>query len=335
MKLPPGKIPIDILKEVVFKNLGAERGEVVLGPAAGVDGAVLDVGNKNAIVSMDPITGAVERIGWEAINVNANDVATFGVEPAFFFSCLLLPENADSKIVEIISTQMNNAAKELGIAIVGGHCESTPGLANPIVVGCIMGLTEKGKYVTAAGAKTGDKLILTKSAGIEGTAILASDREEQLSKIFSDEMLDCAKHFFSQISVVKDALTAYRTGGVHAMHDPTEGGILNGIHEMADAAGLGIRVFQEKITVEPETAKICRYYEIDPLQLISSGALLIAAEPEAADKILDALGQEHIYADVIGEFNSNPNKRILTHSDDSAEILPRPISDHLWIALSR
>ena len=138
MKLPPGKIPINILKEVVFKNLGAERNEVVLGPATGVDGAVLDVGNKNAIVSMDPITGAVERIGWEAININANDVATFGVEPAFFFSCLLLPESADSKIVETISVQMNVAAKELGIAIVGGHCESTPGLTYPIVVGCIM-----------------------------------------------------------------------------------------------------------------------------------------------------------------------------------------------------
>jgi hydrogenase maturation factor len=335
MKLPPGKIPIDILKEVVFKNLGAERGEVVLGPAAGVDGAILDVGNKNAIVSMDPITGAVERIGWEAININANDVATFGVEPAFFFSCLLLPENADSKIVETISAQMNNAAKELGIAIVGGHCESTPGLANPIVVGCTMGLTEKGKYVTASGAKTGDKLILTKSAGIEGTAILASDREEQLSKIFSSAMLGNAKHLFNQISVVKDALTAYRTGGVHAMHDPTEGGILNGVHEMADAAGLGIRVFGEKITVEPETAKICRYYEIDPLQLISSGALLVAAEPRAADNIIHALGQEHIYADVIGEFNPNLSKRVLMHGDDSAEMLPRPISDHLWIALSR
>ncbi len=335
MKLPPGKIPIDILKEVVFKNLGAERSEVVLGPAAGVDGAILDVGSKNAIVSMDPITGAVERIGWEAININANDVATFGVEPAFFFSCLMLPENADSKIVETISNQMHNAAKELGIAIVGGHCESTPGLTNPIVVGCVMGLTEKGKYVTAAGAKSGDKLILTKSAGIEGTAILATDREEQLKKVFSSTVLESAKGFYNQISIVKDALTAYRTGGVHAMHDPTEGGILNGIHEMADAAGLGIRVFEEKITVEPETAKICRYYEIDPLQLISSGALLIAAEPEAADKIVNALCEKHIYADIIGEFNPNPNKRILMHKDDSAEMLPRPVSDHLWIALTR
>jgi len=335
MKLPPGKIPIDILKDVVFKNLGTVRSEVILGPAAGVDGAVLDIGNKNAIVSMDPITGAVERIGWEAININANDVATFGVEPAFFFSCIMLPEDADSKIIETISTQMHNAAKELGIAIVGGHCESTPGLSNPIVVGCIMGLTEKGQYVTAAGAKAGDKLILTKSAGIEGTAILATDREAQLSKTFNTTLLETAKGFYNQISIVRDALIAYRSGGVHAMHDPTEGGILNGIHEMADAAGLGVRVVEEKITVEPETTKICRFYEIDPLQLISSGALLIAAEPQAANKIVDNLCREHIYADVIGEFSLNPNKRMLVHKDDSAEILPKPISDHLWIALAR
>jgi hydrogenase maturation factor len=335
MKLPLGKIPIDILKEVVFKNLGAERGEVILGPAAGLDGAILDVGSKNAVVSMDPITGAVERIGWEAININANDVATFGVEPAFFFSCLLLPENADSEIVQTIATQMNAAAKELGVAIVGGHCESTPGLSNPIVVGCTMGLTEKGKYVTAADAKSGDKLILTKSAGIEGTAILASDREEQLKKVFNSTVLDSAKSFYNQISIVKDALTAYRTGGAHAMHDPTEGGILNGIHEMADASGLGVRVFEEKIMVEPETVKICRFYEIDPLQLIGSGALLVAAEPEAANKIVDTLSQEHIYAEVIGEFNPNPNKRVLMHKDESAEMLPRPTTDHLWTALTR
>ncbi len=317
------------------KTWAAARIEVILGPTTGVDGTVLDVGTKNAIVSMDPITGALEHIGWEAINVNANDVATFGVEPAFFFSCIMLPANADSKIVETISSQMHHAAQELGIAIVGGHCESTPGLANPIVVGCIIGLTEKGKYVTSAGAKAGDKIILTKSAGIEGTAILATDREEQLKKVFNSTLLDGAKHFYSQISVVKDALTAYRAGGVHAMHDPTEGGILNGIHEMADAAGLGARVFEEKIIVEPETAKICRFYEIDPLQLISSGALLIAADPEAAPKIIESLSNEHIYADIIGEFNQNANKRILVHGDESAEILPRPTSDHLWIALSR
>ncbi len=334
MKLPPGKIPVEILKEIVFKNLGAERSEVILGPAAGLDGAVLDVGSKNAIVSMDPITGAVERIGWEAVNVNANDVATFGVEPAFLFSCLMLPENADSEIVQNIATQMNAAAKELGIAIVGGHCESTPGLTNPIVVGCIMGLTEKGKYVTAAGAKSGDKLILTKSAGIEGTAILAFDRADQLKKVLNPSLLYNARNFYNQISVVKDALTAYKAGGVHAMHDPTEGGILNGIHELADAAGLGVKVFEDKIAVEPETAKICRFYEIDPLQLMGSGALLISAEPETAPKILDALSQAHIVAEEIGEFNPSPQKRILILKNELSKMLPRPVSDHLWIALT-
>src|SRR3990170_5945031 len=182
MRLPPGKIPVDVLEEVVFKNLGAQRKDVVVGPTAGIDGAVLDAGSKSFIVSMDPITGAVERIGWLAVNVNANDIATFGVEPIFLFSCIMLPENAEKKTVEVICSQMNVAAKDLGIAIVGGHCEVTPRLASPIVVGCVMGLTEKGHYVTAGGAKPQDKLILTKSAGIEGTAILATDREKDLKK---------------------------------------------------------------------------------------------------------------------------------------------------------
>lgn len=334
MRLPPGKIPIDILKEVVFRNLGAERKEVTVGPTAGIDGAVLDIGNKSLIVSMDPITGAVERIGWLAVNVNANDIATFGVEPSFLFSCIMLPEGADKGIVEVICTQMDAAANELGIAIVGGHCETTPGLQNPIVVGCVIGLTEKGSYVTAAGAKAGDKLILTKSAGIEGTAILASDREQQLSKILGPSMVADAKSFYKHISVVKDALTAYRTGGVHAMHDPTEGGVAGGIHEMADASQLGVKVFEDKIGVEPETAKICRYFEIDPLQLISSGALLVSAVPEKANEIVDSLAKEHVYAAVIGEFHRNINKRLIVRKDNSVQDLPRPISDHLWAALS-
>jgi hydrogenase expression/formation protein HypE len=335
MKLPPGKIPVDILKEVVFKNLGAERKEVTVGPSAGIDGAVLDLGDKSLVVSMDPITGAVERIGWLAVNVNANDVATFGVEPAFLFSCMLLPENSERKLVEAISTQMNAAAKDLGIAIVGGHCESTPGLANPIVVCCIMGMTGKNGYVTAGGAKPGDKLILTKSAGIEGTAILATDREKELQKTLSAAVLEKAKNFWNQISVVKDALTSYKTGDVHAMHDPTEGGVAGGIHEMADASNVGVKVFEDAIPVQPETAKICSHFQIDPLQLIGSGALLISAEAGSADQIVRSLKLERIQASVIGEFTGNAGQRVLTQKGGRVKVLPRPLSDHLWTALKR
>ena len=335
MKLPPGKVPVDVLQNVVFKNLGMPRSEVILGPTVGVDGAVLDIGGQSVIVSMDPITGAIERVGFEAVIVNANDVATFGVEPAFLFSCIMLPEGADSQMVESISAQMGRAAKELGIAIVGGHCESVPNLVSPIVVCCMIGLAKKGQYVTAAGARAGDKLILTKSVGIEGTAILATDREEQLSSVLSEEMLRSAKSFYSHISVVKDALTAYRTGGVHAMHDPTEGGVFNGIYEMADAAGLGLRVFEEDIVVKPETWEICRYFAIDPFQLISSGALLIAADSESTLKILEALKLQGISAVVIGEFSDNLKGCILQTKNGCIQTLPRPVTDQLWTALSR
>jgi hydrogenase expression/formation protein HypE len=335
MGLPYGKIPVDILEEVVFKNLGAVRDEVILGPSAGIDGAVIEAGNRSLIMSMDPITGALERIGWLAVNVNANDVATFGVEPAFLFSCILLPEDANKKIVETICLQMNEAAKELNIAIAGGHCEVTPGLANPLVVGCMMGMTEKGNYVTAGGARPGDKLILTKSAGIEGTAILASDREEQLKKAIATRTLRSAKGFYDQISVVKDAMTAFKTGGVHAMHDPTEGGVTGGIHDMADASNVGVKIFKEEIPIQPETTDICRFFKIDPLQLISSGALLISSKPEFANKIIESLERQQIHASIIGEFSKNLHERVITRKDGKAQALLRPLSDHLWLALKQ
>ena len=335
MKLLPGKIPIDILKDVIFKNIGAKREEVILGPSAGIDGAIISLGDKSLVISMDPITGAIEQIGWLSVNVNANDVATFGVEPAYLLSCILLPENADRQVVEIISVQLDKAAKDLEIAIVGGHCEVTPGLTNPIVIGCIMGITEKGNYVTAGGAKSGDKIILTKSAGIEGTAILASDREQQLKKVMRVPMLQNAKNFYNQISVVKDAITAYKTGGVHAMHDPTEGGVAGGIHEMADASNLGVKIFEEKILVKPETAKICEFFKIEPLQLVSSGALLISAKPESANRIIGKLAKQQIHAAIIGEFSENWNERVMIGKDGKIQNLPRPLSDHLWTALAR
>jgi len=335
MRLPLGKVPVDVLKEVVFENLGVKREEVVLGPSAGFDGAVIDMGNKSLIVSMDPITGAIERIGWLAVNINANDVATFGVEPAFLFSCILLPEKADRKTVETICIQMDEAAKDLRMAIVGGHCEVTPGLTNPIVVGCTMGITEKGNYVTAGGAKPGDRVILTKSAGIEGTAILASDEERRLKRAMSTIMLRSAKKLYDQISVVKDAITAFKTGGVHAMHDPTEGGVAGGIHEMADASNLGVKIFEEKIPIAKETLEICRFFQINPLCLIASGSLLIAAKQDSTIKIMDALDKNGVAASIIGELLPSPEKRLIKRKDGSEGELTRPISDHLWLALEK
>ena len=164
---------------------------------------------------------------------------------------------------------------------------------------------------------------------------VATDREKALGKTLSAAVLEEAKNFWNQISVVKDALTAFKTGGVHAMHDPTEGGVTGGIHEMADASNVGVKVIEETITVQPETAKICSHFQIDPLQLIGSGALLISAEAGSANQIVRSLKLERIQASVIGEFTGNAGQRLLTQKGGRVKVLPRPLSDHLWTALKR
>ena len=335
MKLPSGKVPPRVLKEIVFKNLGATRREVLIGPSHGLDGAVIEVGGKSLVASMDPITGAMNRIGWLAVNINANDVATFGVQPTFFSSCLLLPENAAEETVETICRQIGACAKELGVAVIGGHSETTPNLRFPIVVGSCLGITEKGRYVTSQGAKTGNTLILTKSAGMEGTAILAIDRHAQLMEEIERADLKRAEEFFEHISVVKEAILAFRTGHVRAMHDPTEGGVAGGLHELADASSVGFKVYGDRIPIAVETLKVCEFFGIDPLQLTASGSLLIAVEKAFADEVLEVLQSSGIAAAVIGELLSSPEKRLVVRKDGEVEKLVRPISDHLWAALNR
>jgi len=335
MKLPYGKVPQKILEKIVLKYLGLRRKEVILGPAVGEDGAVIEIGDKAIVSSVDPITGAIKRIGWLAVNICANDVATFGVKPTFFSSCILLPESSDQHVLEEICRQIDEAARRLEVAVIGGHTEVTPELTHPIIVGYCVGITKKGDYVTSGGAKAGDRLILTKTAGIEGTAILATEKYEKLKKVIDNKMLISAKSFFDKISVVDDALIAFKCGGVDAMHDPTEGGILGGIHEMADASRLGVKIYQEKIPIAKETMKICSFFKIDPLQLISSGALLIAARKGKSQEIVEKLRARGINASIIGEFVENQEIRILINRNGKELQLPKPKYDHLWIALGK
>jgi hydrogenase expression/formation protein HypE len=335
MSFLPGKVPTKVLEEIVFRNLGAKRGDVVLSSSIGEDAAIVQAGNQLLAVSSDPITGAEEWLGWLAVHVSANDVATRGVQPRWFNSIILLPKNSTSELVEKICTQMDKAASQLNVAIVGGHCEVTPGIEHPIVTGCAIGVAEEGKYVTCGGARIGDQIILTKGTGIEGTAILASDRRAELLQFFDENFLNRAENFFEKISVVKDALTAFRTGGVSAMHDPTEGGVAGGLHELADAANIGFNVHEENILVPEETRKICAHFNVDPLQLISSGSLLIVAEESKTEEIISSLSKNGVQASVIGEVTEPSLGRNLVTKAGEKTRLVRPVSDHLWTALAK
>ena len=332
---PTGKIRAEILKRVIFKRLGAQSDRVLVGPGIGEDAAVIDMGDRVLVLKSDPITGAVGSIGWLAVHVNANDIATCGARPQWFFCTMLLPEGADEALLKEIVTDMDRAARGLGVAIVGGHSETTPGLSRPILVGFMVGETVKNSYIATRGAQVGDALILTKTAGLEGTAVLAADLADVLREKVDEKMLTRAQRFLDSISVVEEAMKAMEVGGVHSMHDPTEGGVLNGVWEMAEAAGKGVTIHKERIRVAPETKAICDAFEIDPLKTMGSGALLISAEQGKAGEIVSSLKEMNVEASIIGEVTPSKEGRWVICGDGRKEELLPQDQDHVYKVLDK
>jgi len=330
-----GKLDPTTLKQLVFSRLGNQDPRVILGPSIGEDATVIDFVDRALVVHSDPITGAVENIGWLAVNVCTNDIATRGVRPLWILTVLLLPESLGLAQLNQITTQIDAAAKELGVALVGGHSEVTPGINRPIIVTTALGETPKEKFVRTSGAKIGDSIIVTKGAAIEGTAILSHELDSLLQTKIDRKTLERARRFTHMTSVVKDALTAVEAGGVHAMHDATEGGIAGGLQEIAWASNVGIIAHEEKIPIYKETEEICRVLKIDPLTTISSGALIISAHPEKAAKMLIALEGKGIRAAVVGKVVEKKKGTYIVRRDGTRFDLSKPVKEELWRALKK
>jgi hydrogenase maturation factor len=298
--LRTGKLPPELLLRLL-KNTGAKDRRVVLGPSFGEDAAVVRLGRKLLVLKTDPVTYASDMIGWYAVNVNANDVATKGATPAWFQATILLPKGSDEALAESISRQMSSAAKALGVAITGGHTEVTPGIDHPIVVGDMHGVLEGNRLVKTSGAREGDAIVLTKGAGIEGTAAIAREKRDELLKVFDRAFVDRAARFLFRpgLSIVPEAKAALRFR-VSAMHDPTEGGVAMGIYELAEASGNSVELWRDEVIVRKETVRICARYGIDPLGLLGSGALLATFRASDADRFVAEVHRMGLDASVIG-----------------------------------
>ncbi len=308
LRFKVGKVPPSTLLRAVYPYLGRKSRSLLIGPGIGRDAAAIRYGNKVLVFSTDPITGTATHIGRHSVHINANDIATAGARPKWYLCTILLPPDTDEISLRQIMVDVDNAAKGLGIAVVGGHTEVTPGLTRPIIAGFMIGETTKQRLLSSEGGREGDKVLLTKTAGLEGTALLATDYGNKL-KDLKPKTLDRARKFSEQISVVKEALTAARVKGVHAMHDPTEGGVLNGLWELAKASNLGIEVDADRIPVAPETGRVCRVLGLDPLRLMSSGSLLVAADPAKAETVARVLKRIPVRVSEVGRLTSASNGR--------------------------
>ena len=299
----PGKWPAADLARLLRRYASGRAKNVLVGPAIGEDAAIVRVGSERLVVASDPITFTSASIGSWSVIVNANDVAATGADPRFFVATALLPVGTKRREVEDLVAGLAKACRTVGAVLVGGHTETTAVVDRPVVVGTMIGLLGRRRALPSGAARPGDVAVLTKGAAIEATAILAREKKNVLRGRVAAAILRRAAAFLSDpgISVVADARIA-RRAGARAMHDVTEGGVVTGLWEMAEASGLGIEVEGDAVPVAEETRLVCRAVGIDPLEAIGSGALLAAAPPVAARRIVRALAAAGIRAAIVGRF---------------------------------
>jgi hydrogenase maturation factor len=325
-----GKVPNNILKDIILGKLVNNRSEILVRPGIGEDCCVVDFGEYSCVMSSDPITGTANDVGRLAVHVTCNDIAACGVEPLGLIVTILAPPGTMEYELETIMDQLIKASSSINVDIMGGHTEITSAVTRFVIICTAVGKVLKDKAVTTGGAKTGDCLVLTKSAGIEGTAIIAFEKEKELLIQFGAELVKEAKNFMESISVVREGIIAAEFG-VSAMHDVTEGGVLGAVWEMCEASGTGAEIYSSSIPISVSTERICEYYGIDPLRLISSGSMLIAAED--GEGLVRKLKEENINASIIGKLVQS-GRKIYYNGKEPVNIL-QPESDELYKVCGR
>jgi hydrogenase expression/formation protein HypE len=289
--LRPGKLDPQLLEELLSSNVIRDE-RVVIRPAVGEDVCAIRFGDRCLVVKTDPITFATDSIGWYVVQVNANDLATVGARPRWFLVTVLLPEGrTDEALVRRIWDDLQGALESIGCALCGGHTEVTVGLDRPLLVGQMLGEVALNRLINKSSVRAGDRVLLTKGVPVEGTAIMARERRGELLARFPAEVVERGARFLYEpgIGVLAEAMAACEAGGVHAMHDPTEGGVATGLWELARATGLGLRADAARIPVLEPGRSFCAHFGMDPLGVIASGALLVCVEPSRADAVRRAV----------------------------------------------
>ncbi len=277
------KIPLSFQRKYLFHRLGSQDSSVIIGSGIGEDAGVVTVDGAYLVSHTDPITEAKNHIGKIAVQVSSNDVAVKGARPKWSLVTILLPY-LDEALLDWITAEIDVTSKRLGISIVGGHTEVTSSVSAPIVSISTFGIA-KGPLLDVKRIRPGQMIIMINEAGIEGTAVIALDHGGMISDLA--DVVERSKRFIDELSIAEDALAASQLGAVSA-HDPTEGGVIAGLLEMALSSHTMFNVNVEKIAIRKETEAICQKLGFDPLKLLSSGALLLTAEPDNASRILDA-----------------------------------------------
>ena len=324
-----GKLPESVLKRSVFKQLHTKREEVLLGAGVGEDCAAMKLDSDEIfVISTDPITGTAKDIGDLAVQITVNDLASAGAEPIGVMLTMLLPEDATEEELKHVMAQVESACEKNRIQVMGGHTEVTRVVSQIVLSVTGVGKAKEDRLISTADVLPDMDILVTKWVGIEGTAILAKEKEQELSARYTKPFLEAAKGLDRYLSVLPEAATAVKSG-VAAMHDVTEGGVFGALWEMAEASGVGLEIDLKKIPLKQETVEICEYFGISPYELISSGSMLMAAKD--GNRLVMELQKEGIPAVIIGKATAGRD-RILRNEDECRYLEP-PKTDELYKVL--
>ena len=344
--LPAGKLPNELLP-ILLGTMDATDPSVIVGPGVGEDAAIIDVATRATatratatratatratansavddlfVLKTDPITFATDKIGYYAVHVNANDIATTGGKPRWFLATLLLPLGTTAADIVAIGQGISSAASSLGITVCGGHTEITSAVNRPVVCGTMAGTVRRDAVKRKDSIQPGHRIVMTKSAGNEGTAILARELGDELrQRGISQSTIESGASFLDRLSVLPDVEAVRSIHGIAAFHDVTEGGVATALLELAQTSGCGLSVDLDAIPVRSETLALCEAVQIDPLGLIGSGSLLLAIEEPAVGPAIEALVAGGIAASVIAEVTERGGV-VTAHTADGSVSLPR------------
>ena len=300
--LPVGKLPGQLLARLIATYATSDP-TVVVGPGLGGDAAAIDLGTTILVVKSDPITFASESPARYLIDVNANDLACLGATPRWMMVTALLPEGTTEERVESHFRELRDACLQRSISLVGGHTEVTFGIDRPILVGVLIGEVDGKRLLRPGGARPGDRLMLTSAIAIEGTALVARELGDRLRDAVDPVLVERAASLLSDpgISVAAEAIALLDAGGITALHDPTEGGLVTGVRELALAARCGATIDSDAVPIRPETAAIADALGLDPLGMLASGSLLAAVDPGAVEHLVSISGSLGFRLTTIGE----------------------------------
>lgn len=316
--IPAGKLPTELLARLLEETAPLPP-EVRLGPAIGEDACALDVPGGVLVAATDPITLTGRDIGRFAVIVNANDVAVMGARPRWFLAAVLMPVGTTETDLEELFAAMRHTLDGLGAALVGGHTEITEAVNQPVVVGQMLGTAERDRVVSTAGVRPGDVVVQLGAVPIEGGAVLAADTMARRGGLDADVLRAAAAGLDDPgISVVEAALDAADVGAT-ALHDPTEGGLAAGLHEMAAAANVAVRVDRSRILWFEPAVAVCQALGADPWAVLASGSLLAAFAAADADAAVEALALQGHTVAVIGRAEVGSGVR---DSDDRPILWP-------------